>query len=234
MGKGIFVTGTDTGVGKTLVTAGLAALLKEKGFNIGVMKPVESGCRQENGQLFPEDAVFLKRMAGSTDELELINPHALKHPLAPALAAEIEGVEIKLEMIKQSYQILASHHSLVLVEGAGGLLTPLEGNRFMADLVQELELPLLVVAGAQLGTINHTLLTLHCARQKGIKVLGVIMNHTSKERGLAGSLNPGALQRWGGVPFLGVVPFLPSSHDKAIKRAIEENINLKSILKEGF
>lgn len=229
MAKGLFITGTDTGVGKTWVGAGLTALFKERGFDIGVMKPVESGCRRENGRLIPEDATLLKQMARSQDELDIINPYALEYALAPALAAEREGVEIRIEVIKGAYDLLTSRHDVMIVEGAGGLLAPLFGDYFMADLAKEWGLPLLIVTGAKLGIINHTLLTLHCARQRGIPVLGIVMNHTTNLKGLAESLNPTALKRWAGAPFLGTIPFLPSFTKNAIKTAVENNINFEII-----
>lgn len=231
MGKGILITGTDTGVGKTLVAGGLAALLRERGIDVGVMKPAESGCRPENGSLVPEDALFLREMSGCRDELSLINPYALEHPLAPALAAELEGVDIRLEVIREAYFTLASRHDVVLVEGAGGLLVPLTPHCFMADLARELgELPVLVVVRGLLGTINHTLLTLYYARREGIGVLGIVMNHTTPQYGLAESLNADALRRWGGGPFLGSLPFLPSLDPESVKEAVRSNLNLEPLL----
>jgi len=230
VGKGILVTGTDTGVGKSLVTGGLAAVLRESGVDVGVMKPAESGCRREDGILIPEDAIFLREMSCCRDELELINPYALEHPLAPAMAAELEGVEIRLEVIREAYFALASRHEVVLVEGAGGMLVPLASHFFMADLIRELGgLPLLLVTRAVLGTINHTLLTLYYARRERMKVLGIIMNHSSPNDGLAESLNLGALQRWGETSFLSNLPFLPHTDKESIKQALKANLNLDSI-----
>jgi dethiobiotin synthetase len=227
--RGVFVTGTDTGVGKTLLSAGLAALFKEKGFDVGVMKPVESGCRRENGRLIPSDAIFLKEMAGSQDELEIINPYALEHGLAPALAAEMEGVEIRLEVIKRAYDLIASRHDMVIIEGAGGLLVPLRGDYFIADLTKEWELPLLIVTEARLGIINHSLLTIHYAQQRGIPLLGIVINHTSNRKGLAESLNVTSLKRWAKVPFLGSIPFLPILQKESIKEALKKNLNLEPV-----
>lgn len=231
MTKGIFVTGTDTGVGKTLVAGGLSALFRENGIDVGVMKPVESGCSREYGILVPKDALFLKEMSGCQDELDLINPYALEHPLAPALAAELERVKIRLEVIQEAYSILASRHELVLVEGVGGMLVPITSGRLMADLVKELGgLSLLIVTRALLGTLNHTLLTLYYARREGMEVLGVVMNQTSPQYGLAESLNAGALRRWGGAPFLGSLPFLLSMDKENIKRALKEKIDLTPVM----
>lgn len=229
MGRGIFITGTDTGAGKTFVCRGLARALRGRGWDIGVMKPVESGCRRVDGRLVPEDAVLLQESAGSSDRLEEINPYALEHPLAPALAAELEGVDIRTEIIQQAYLRLAERHDLVLVEGAGGLLAPITGDYFMADLARDLGLPLLLVSRAQLGTINHTLLTLSHALRMGIHVLGVVMNNVTPQTGLAESLNAGALQRWGGVPFLGALPFLAGAGADEVGQAAATHLDLRRI-----
>lgn len=226
MGKGLFITGTDTGVGKTLVGAGLLALFKERGMNVGVMKPVESGCRLENGRLIPEDATLLREAADSQDDLDIINPYALEAPVAPALAAEMEGIAIRLEVIQRAFEILISRHDMVIVEGAGGLLVPLFGHFFMADLAEELNLPLLVVTEAKLGIINHTLLTLAHAREREIPVLGIVMNRTSDNQGLPETLNHDALKRWAKAPFLGSIPFMPRFDNEAVKRAIQTNLDL--------
>lgn len=231
MGKGIFVTGTDTGVGKTLVAGGIAALFRESGIDVGVMKPAESGCRRENGVLIPADAIFLKEMSGCRDELDLITPYALEHPLAPGLAAELERVHIRLEVIREAYFTLASRHEVVLVEGAGGMLVPLTSDLLMADLVKELGgLPLLVVTRTLLGTINHTLLTLYYIRREGMEVLGIVMNQTCPQYGLAESLNPRVLQQWGQSPFLGNLPFLPSTDKESIKKTLKTKLNLNRVM----
>lgn len=226
MGRGIFVTGTDTGAGKTFVCRGIARALRGRGWDVGVMKPVESGCRRVDGRLVPEDAAFLHEAAGSSDRLEEVNPYSLEHPLAPALAAELEGVDIRVEVIQEAYRRLAERHDLVLVEGAGGLLVPITGNYFMADLARDLGLPLLVVSRAQLGTINHTLLTLSHASRMGIPVLGVVMNNVTAQTGLAESCNAGALQRWIGVPFLGAMPFVAGAGSDEAGQAVVRHLDL--------
>jgi dethiobiotin synthetase len=229
MGKGLFITGTDTGVGKTLVSMGLISFFKERGMSVGVMKPVESGCRRKNGGLVPEDAILLKNAAESQDDLDHINPYALEAPLAPALAAEMEGVEIGLEAIRSSFEILTSLHDIVIVEGAGGFLVPIFGDFFMADLAKELNLPILLVTEAKLGIINHTLLTLAYAKGCQIPVLGIVMNQTTDKQSLPETLNPDALKRWAKAPFLGALPFIPEFDAEAVKRVVKTNLNLSPI-----
>lgn len=237
MGRGIFITGTDTGVGKTLVAGGLAAALREKGVDVGVMKPVESGCSRKHGKLVPEDALFLREMAGCQDEMELVNIYALEYPLAPAAAAEIEGVEIKKAAILEALKILLSRHEFVIVEGVGGLLAPLYDNYFVANLAKGINLPLLVVTRASLGTINHTLLTLSYANRIGLKVIGLVMNSTSvspeevkNSPQRADNLNPAALKRWAKAPLLGVIPFISNISKDSIRQAISDNMDISPIL----
>jgi dethiobiotin synthetase len=226
VGNGIFVTGTDTGVGKTVVAAGLAVALREKGFDVGVMKPVESGCVRENGRLMPEDAILLREAAGCNDALETINPYALEYPLAPAIAAELEGVDMGLSTIKRAYETLAARHQLVIVEGAGGALVPLTRDHFMADMAKELRIPMLIVCGANLGVISHTLLTHYYAEHEGISVVGVIMKDVSETKGLAEMTNPDAIRRWLRAPFLGAIPYLSDLTTEALGGAVEANVDL--------
>lgn len=228
--RGIFVTGTDTGVGKTLIAGGLAAVLRDRGVDVGVMKPVESGCRRQNGRLIPEDALFLRDMAQCTDDMSLVNIYALERPLAPALAAEIEKVKISKSRILKAVKALLSRHEFVIVEGVGGLLVPLYGNYFVAGLAKDLNLPIVIVSRASLGAINHSLLTLSFARSSGIKIKGLVMNHTSADCGEAEAMSPAAIKRWGKSPLLGVIPFLIDKNRDSIAKAVRENINMDALL----
>jgi dethiobiotin synthetase len=173
--RGIFITGTDTGVGKTVVAATVARLLRMKGLSVGVMKPVTSGCREVSGRLVSDDATLLSYAAGipCSDDVAL---YRLRAPLAPSEAARLDGVKIDFSVIKAAFARLASIYDYVIVEGAGGLMVPLSGGLLIADLARELELPLLVVARPGLGTINHTVLTCYAAQQLGLQVAGVIIN----------------------------------------------------------
>lgn len=211
MPQGIFITGTDTGVGKTLIAGGLAAFCRSIGMNVGVMKPVESGCARREGELQPDDALFLKKMAASADDLDDIVPYRLEQPLTPSVAASLAGVTIDFDVISRAYRRLAGRNHLVLVEGAGGLLAPLSGRLTCVDLIRLLQTPVVIVARNALGTINHTLLTVEHARRSGLDLLGIIINHCSASPDLSAATNPGIIERLSGLPLLGVVPYLPSS-----------------------
>ncbi len=204
-GRGIFVTGTDTGVGKTIAAATLARLLRVNGINVGVMKPVTSGCSDDNGVLVSDDALLLCEAAGIPCR-EDVAPYCLREPLAPAEAAKIDDVRIDFARIKESYQRLTAIYDYVIVEGAGGLMVPLSGGLLIADLARELGLPLLVVARPGLGTINHTVLTCFAAQQMGLTVAGVIVNGMPDNPGTAEKSAPHQIGSLCGAPVLGVWP----------------------------
>lgn len=207
MADGIFITGTDTGVGKTVVAAALAFLLRQRGVRVGVMKPVTSGCIEKAGRLVSEDAELLAAGAGIAVSDE-IAPYLLREPVAPSAAAEKEGVRIEFSRILAAYHRLADQYDFVIVEGAGGLMVPLAGGLLVADLVKLLALPLLVVARPGLGTVNHTLLTCFAARQLELQVRGVVVNGFPENPGLAEATAPHMIDSLSGVPLLGRFPHI--------------------------
>ena len=205
--KGLFITGTDTGVGKTRVTAILAVALRRCGLRVGVMKPVETGCLIEKGQLLAQDSHFLRQISGCTAPPEIVTPYTFREPLAPAVAAQHAGQEIDLDHIARCYAKLTAEHDIVLVEGAGGLLVPLTRQENFLDLATRLDLPMLVVARNVLGTINHTALTVIVASQR-CQVLGIILNTvTAEAQDTSQASNAEALRIWGRAPLLGVLPY---------------------------
>ena len=198
----MFVTGTDTHVGKTFVACGIAEALRRRGVDVGVMKPVASGAG--------DDARELIKAAGVSDPLDLVNPIRLKEPLSPHLAARREGKRVDVRRIDRAYRELARRHDVMIVEGAGGLLVPIRDGFTMADLAKRLGLPLLIVARDALGTINHTTLTVEAARSRGLKILGVVVNRSRQGRpDLAERLNPAAIAQAARVKVLASVPWRP-------------------------
>ena len=218
---GFVVTGTDTGIGKTVVTAGLAAALIREGVDVGVMKPFATGARTIGRRLVSEDARFLQRAAGSEDPLDLINPICLKPPLAPSMASKVAKKPIDLRLVWSALRTLTRRHSIMLVEGVGGLLVPLIPRFTVAHFARRLRLPLLIVARPGLGTLNHTALTVHAARSFGIPVRGLILNASTRtRRGLAERLNPAALEEETGVPVLAEIPYLGADPARALRHPV--------------
>ena len=214
---GFFITGTDTGVGKTLIAGAIVRALSLQGRRVGVMKPFESGCRRNGDTLVPADALYLRTMAGSQDDLALICPYTFERPLAPGVAARLEHVSIRLEKVQEIYSQLSAQHDIMLVEGAGGLMVPISEEQLIIDVVRLLQLPLIIVARTALGTINHTLLTVREAQRAGIRVCGIILNKVSPEPDEAEDTNPEVIRKFSNVPLLGQVPFIPE-----VKRANPE------------
>lgn len=219
--KAYFITGTDTGVGKTLVTGALAAAFSRSGRSVGVMKPCESGCDELNGELVPKDALFLQKMAGCADPLEHICPYRLRAALAPGVAADMEAVAINPNRIQELFAACRAGHDVSLAEGAGGLLVPVAGQLLTLDLIKLLAAPLIVVGRLSLGAVNHLLLTLREAERAGVEIAGYILNQTSPEAGLAEKTNPGVISSLTTVPLLGIMPFV-AEPQRSGRRALAE------------
>lgn len=174
--SGYFITGTDTGVGKTLITAALAGFWRRQGRRVGAMKPVETGVSEEGPFAEGSDARLLDQFSGSSQKPETVCPYRFSLPLAPSVAARQTNREIDIGRIEQAFQSMQGETDRQLVEGAGGILVPINEQVDTGQLVQRLGLPLLIVARAGLGTINHTGLTIHYARSLGIPIAGVILS----------------------------------------------------------
>lgn len=210
---GLFITGTDTGVGKTVVSCALARGLRAAGIDVGVMKPVETGVPDAG----PEDARALVSAAQVDDALDLVCPIQYRMPAAPEAAASVEapGEEVdSTGRIGRAYAALSRRHRFVIVEGAGGILVPFDPKTSMADIAGHLELPVLIVARASLGTINHTLLSLEACATRCLDVVGVVLSHTTGRFSEADTHNLAVLKRALGDLLIGEV--FHSSHPQDV------------------
>jgi dethiobiotin synthetase len=198
---GVFVTGTDTGVGKTVVGCAIAEALRRRGIDVGVMKPIETGV----GAQGPLDAIALIEAAGVNDPIELVCPQRFELPAAPNVAAAREGRSVDVPAIRATFQTLRARHAFLLVEGAGGLLVPISADFAMADLMAEMELPILVVARGTLGTVNHTLLTLEAIERRGLPLAGVVVSHGPRRISGAEEENLVALRELLGTRLVGEI-----------------------------
>jgi dethiobiotin synthetase len=176
---GLFVVGTDTAVGKTFVAARIAAALAKSGVRVGVYKPAASGCRRVGQALVSDDAVALWEAAGRPGELKAVCPQRFAAPLAPHLAAKEERKEIDSRQLRLGIEYWHRRSDCVIVEGAGGLMSPIGEQDYVADLADDFGLPLVVVAPNRIGAINSTLLTLIAAasRPKPLRIAGIVLNH---------------------------------------------------------
>ncbi|MBA4373301.1 MAG: dethiobiotin synthase [Thermodesulfovibrio sp.] len=228
MPKGFFVTGTDTGVGKTIMSMALIRALEMLGIRVGAMKPIESGCGREGDVLIPFDGMALKQTARMEEPATLITPCCFESPLAPFPASEIELRKVNIPAIKNAFAKLAQKYEAMVVEGVGGLLVPIKKNYAVINLAADIGLPLLVVAKPGLGTINHTLLTVKYALREGLTVAGVIINYTMPpENNLAEETNVQVLNKICPVPVIGISPYLKNITEEALEKTVRKNFDMQ-------
>ena len=237
MPKGFFITGTDTGVGKTVIAAALIKAVHMLGFRACGMKPIETGCLKQklnvqDKNLIPPDGMFLRTVAGVEESIDLITPVRFENPLAPLPASEIEGMPVDIEKIKKAFSFLSRNYDAVVVEGIGGLLVPIGRDYFVLDLARDFGLPLIVVSKPGLGTINHTMLTVNYALKEGLTVAGIIVNYSNTPGGnLAENTNPEVIKRISPAPLIGVFPYLRDLESATIEKAVTNNLDLEIIKK---
>jgi dethiobiotin synthetase len=206
MGKGLFITGTDTGIGKTWISAAIMQLLKAQHQSVIGMKPIASGCELTAAGLRNEDALLLQQQSSIEIAYEQINPYAFEPAIAPHIAAAQSGVTIDIQHIKQTYQALSQQADWVIVEGVGGWLVPLNQYETIADLAAALDLPVILVVGMRLGCINHALLSAASIEQSGSKLAGWIANFVDPQMAEQ-QQNLLTLQQRIAAPLLGSVPY---------------------------
>jgi dethiobiotin synthetase len=232
MPKGFFITGTDTGVGKTVITAALIKASGILGFRACGMKPIETGCLREGDILVPSDGIFIKTVAHMEENIGHITPCCYESPLAPLPASRREGRPVDLDKIQKVFKALAKNYDIVIVEGIGGLLVPVRRDYFVLDLARDFGLPVVVVARPDLGTINHTMLTVNYAVREGLDVAGIIINYSRPpESTIAEITNPEILREISPVPVIGIFPYLRDFEDSTVQKAVVKNLNIEILKK---
>jgi len=204
--KHVFVTGTDTEVGKTRITTGLMAVLQQQGLKAAGMKPVASGCDWVAGQWQNEDALAMIAQSNVSLPYSVVNPYAFEPAIAPHIAASRVNNEVSISEIKQQFEQIKSEADAVVVEGAGGWLVPLNQTETMADLAVALDLPVVLVVAIKLGCINHALLSIESIQQRGLRIAGWVANHLDAQHESAEIID--TLKQHIAAPCLGVVPEL--------------------------
>jgi dethiobiotin synthetase len=207
--RGFFVTGTDTGVGKTIIAGAMAWVLRQEGRHVGVMKPISTGCQRRMREgLVSEDAEFLAHCAETEHPLDVVNPVRYAQPLAPAVAAARSRRRVSFAAIWRMYDRICRSVDIVIIEGIGGWMVPIDDKTFVADLAVRFGLPVIVVARAGLGTVNHTLLTVEAVRRSGLTVAGIVLNNYDPDRAsLAEETNPETIAQYAGLGLPTIVPF---------------------------
>lgn len=227
-GRGIFITGTDTDVGKTVVACALVRGFRELGHRVAVMKPVASGCKRTPRGLRSADAMALIQAARSEAPYELVSPYSFEPPVSPHIAAKEAGIEVDTSMMRRNFDTLASESDWVVVEGAGGWFAPINERQTMADLAWALSVPALMVVGVRLGCLNHAQLTRIGIEAHGVSFAGWIANHVDASMARAPE-NLAALERLLGEPALAVIPHSPGDTGSLVLAGIAEQLARRTI-----
>lgn len=205
---GLFITGTDTGVGKTLIAGAIAKISADKGIKVGVFKPIATGCSRCREGLVSCDTEFLADCADSELSLATINPVSYRTPAAPIVSAACDGPAIDFDGIAVAYKHICESCDIVIVEGIGGVRVPLTAEFDLLDLAVEFALPVVIVSRPSLGTINHTLMTIDCVRAAELKIAGVVINgYDATQATVAENTAGDVITQCTGVNILSVVPF---------------------------
>lgn len=228
MKLGLFVTGTDTGVGKTLISAALVHGFAQRGYKTAGMKPVAAGCREEQGVLVSEDVEMLRAASNVELPRSVINPYAFEPPLAPHIAARQAGRTIEIDQIRVAFAQAGEATEVLVVEGVGGFRVPLGDGQDTADLAVALGLPVVLVVGMRLGCLNHALLSVEAIRARGLLMAGWVANCPGREMG-AKEENLEALRQLIHAPCIGVVPFQQQPNVQSVTEMLECGKFLKRV-----
>jgi dethiobiotin synthetase len=226
--KSLFITGTDTDVGKTYITAGLGVTFRKMGIDVGVMKPFAAGRAQKKGYK-SEDIVILSRAVMACDPENLVNPQFFPIPASPYTAWKNLKTKPKISTILSSFKKLTKLHDMILVEGMGGIMTPILKNYFVTNLIKEMKIPTVIVTRSKVGTVNHTIMTCKMCEKYKIPVKGIIINNF--DAGYPVKELTRDLQNLTGVKVLGSIPFIKDMSDASLYRIFKKNIDLKLLLK---
>ncbi|MBD3609085.1 MAG: dethiobiotin synthase [Gammaproteobacteria bacterium] len=221
--KGVFITGTDTEIGKTYVSAAIVEALNQQGLRTSVMKPIASGCHDTPEGLRNDDALSLMSAASVVQEYESVNPYSLKPAIAPHLAAQQAGVEFDLGLIQAKYKFNNLRSDICVVEGVGGWMVPLGDEAYLSDLVLELQLPVIVVVGMKLGCINHALMTIEQIERDAVPIIGWVANQIDPDMAMI-EQNIQTLEQRIPYPLLGHIPYLSNASAASIAKHLRINI----------
>lgn len=223
----LFVTGTDTDVGKTCIMAGLAAAIREMGVDVGIMKPFASGTAMA-GRFKSEDAHILSCAAGTTDDEALVNPQFFPIPASPYTAWKNLGIRPDVGAVMSGFEELQKRHGMLLVEGMGGILAPIQKDYFVADMISQMGIPSVIICKSRIGTINHCIMTCNACTERNIPVRGIIINRYGG--GYPAKELARDLQDLTGIPVLGVIPHVRNTDIATLCAAVRDNIDVRALI----
>ena len=227
--KSLFIAGTDTDVGKTYITAGLAIMLRKMSIDVGVMKPFAAGVAQKKGYK-SEDVEILSKSAQTNDPENLVNPQFFPISASPYTAWKKLKIKPKIPLVLSSFKKLSGLHKMMLVEGMGGVLTPILKDYYVTNLIKDMKIPTIIVTRSKVGTVNHTLMTVKMCEKYKIPVKGIIINNFDGDGYPINQLKKD-LENLTGVKVLGSIPFINDMSDQSMYKIFKKNIDMKLLLK---
>ncbi len=227
--KSLFITGTDTDVGKTYITAGIAITLRKMSIDVGVMKPFAAGVAQKKGYK-SEDVEILSKFAQTHDSENLVNPQFFPISASPYTAWKKLKIKPKIPLILSSFKKLSNIHEIMLVEGMGGILTPILKDYYVTNLIKDMKIPTIIVTRSKVGTVNHTLMTVKMCEKYKIPIKGIIINNFDGDGYPINQLKKD-LEDLTGVKILGSIPFINDMSDESLYKIFKKNIDMKLLLK---
>lgn len=219
--RGLFITGTDTGVGKTLVACGLAWLLRRRCINVGIMKPFATGNQIYSRNFKSQDTELLAAAANVGDMDDDLNPVFFPIAASPLMASMITKNHISLKSVLSAFQRIRRRHEFVVVEGIGGIMVPLTNSYLLGDFVKLLGLQLIVVSRPNLGSVNHTLLTVNACKKYGLDIVGIIINRMPSKPDIVESMTPQFIRKLTGIPVIAIIPEQARPNSQATGRCME-------------
>jgi dethiobiotin synthetase len=228
---GIFITGTNTGVGKTLVAAGLALILRKRKIDVGVMKPFATSNRVFSKKYRSEDTAILAKASGVNDPDCDINPFFYSVAASPLVASELkQGAPVNINRAAQQLKKLGRKYDFLIAEGIGGILVPLTEKETVASFVEQVNLPVIIVSTPQLGTLNHTLLTVLACKKYGLKIRGIILNKIPEKPNMVEQKTSKVIERLTHLKVLAVIPSLQRANYAAIGKVLERDLDFEKLL----
>jgi dethiobiotin synthetase len=225
--KSLFIAGTDTDVGKTYITAGLGVVFRKMGLDVGVMKPFAAGTAQKKGYK-SEDVEIISRAAMTCDPENLVNPQFFPIPASPYTAWKKLKTKPKVSTIVSSFKKLSKLHEMLLVEGIGGIMTPILKDYYITNLIKEMKIPTVIVTRSKIGTVNHTIMTVKMCEKYKIPIKGIIINDFDSGYPIKDLTKD--LQNLTGIKVLGSIPFIKDMSDASLNRIFKKNIDFQSLL----
>ncbi|HWS20222.1 MAG TPA: dethiobiotin synthase [Nitrososphaera sp.] len=228
---GIFITGTSTGVGKTAVAAGLAWALRKQDIDVGIMKPFATGSRVFSKKYQSQDTAILAKASGVNDPDSSLNPFFYSIAASPLVASELKyGTPVDIKTAARQLKKLGRKHEFLIAEGIGGIMVPLTENESVAGFIKQVDMPILIVTTAKLGTLNHTLLTVMACKKFGLKIAGIILNKMPKKPTIVEKKSAEVIERLTHFKVLALIPLLQRENYATIGKVLEHDMDLDKLL----